>query len=353
MMLQGNCNLQRQSFNLQMDVAIKMTGITAIYGPSGCGKTTLLRCLAGLEPSVKGTITVGDVLWQDDALIVPSHKRRIGYVFQKDTLFPHLTVSENLKYALSRSTYPKISMPDCIQFTQISHLMNHRPFQLSGGERQKVSIARALLGSPQIMMMDEPMASLDWEGKRLLYPYLERLYSQFGIPIIYVTHDIEEIARLADDIVLMERGCVVKSGPTNAMLTRFDLSLSQSERAMSVLDTSVSHYDEKYQLTTVGFSGGNFYVTGDHSSSNGVVRVVIRAKDVSIAVGKEESSSILNRLSAVVDEITPVSLAQVLIRLKVGDVEIISRITKKSADNLSLKVGMKVIAQVKSVSVIS
>ena len=234
-------------FALDVDLELPGRGVTAIFGPSGCGKTTLLRCIAGLERRAQGYLCVDDQVWQDDTkrIFVPVHQRSLGYVFQDASLFAHLSVSQNLNYGMQRVPVAlrRVSLEQSIALLGIAQLLQRRPDALSGGERQRVAIARALASSPRILLLDEPLAALDAPRKAEVLPYLEKLHSELDIPVLYVSHAIDEVSRLADHLVLMKAGTVVASGRAEDLLTRLDLSLAHGDTAGAVLTLTVSQHD--------------------------------------------------------------------------------------------------------------
>ena len=249
--------LRREGFDLDIDITIPATGVTALFGPSGCGKTSLLRAIAGLETAESGYLNVAGSVWQENGFCLPVHKRPIGYVFQEASLFDHLTVRGNLEYGLRRirGEESRVSLEHAISLLGIGHLLTRKPGRLSGGEKQRVAIARALAVSPQLLLMDEPLSALDLGLKREIMPYLESMTRELDIPVIYVSHEPGEVSRLADHLVLMDKGQVVSSGATADMFTRLELPFALSERASSLLDAQVVSYDERYGLTVFNTAG--------------------------------------------------------------------------------------------------
>ena len=231
-------------FALDLDLQLPGKGVTALYGHSGSGKTTCLRCIAGLERASKAYVQINDEVWQDshNDLFVPVHKRALGYIFQEASLFPHLSVRANLEFGLRRIALKerRVDMAHATQLLGISHLLERAPKNLSGGERQRVGIARALLTSPRLLLMDEPLAALDSQRKREIMPYLERLHAELDIPVLYVSHSQDEVARLADHIVLLSEGKVLASGPIGETLARLDLPLARGDDAGVVVEGQVT-----------------------------------------------------------------------------------------------------------------
>ena len=351
MSIEAKFFINRGDFILDVDLSIPSRGVTGLFGPSGCGKTTLLRAVAGLERHPDGFLKVGDMTWQDGNRFVRPHRRRLGYVFQEASLFTHLTVRRNLEYGLKRvtNTERKISLDNAIELLGIGHLLERKPDTLSGGERQRVAIARALAVSPGLLLMDEPLAALDLASKQEILPYLESLHDELEIPVIYVSHIPEEIARLADNLILLEAGRVVATGATNEILTRLDLPLAHSTDAAAIIEAVVAGHDKRYHLTYLDFDGGRFTVTGRELPVGRHVRLRLAAHDVSLTLQCQSSTSILNIFETVVDEIIAEGRSLNMVRLMAGEVPLLSRITRKSAVELDLKPGNSVYAQVKSV----
>ncbi len=347
--------VDKEDFNLHVDFVVPMKGITALFGASGCGKTTLLRAIAGLEPSAKGAIKIGDMCWQDKHHFTPAHQRSIGYVFQEASLFPHLSVLRNLQYGQKRipQNQQRVSLQHAIELLGIAPLLKRKPQQLSGGEKQRVAIARALAVSPKLLLMDEPLAALDHPRKQEILPYLESLHKELDIPIIYVSHSADEIARLADNLVLMENGAVVATGSISQMLARLDLPLAKSDDAEALIKANISSHDEEYGLTCLDFSGEKFTVAHKDLPVGTQVRLRILARDVSITLHHQTDTSILNIFPATVEELSPTGASQVTVKLAVGEVVLLSRITRKSAALLNLSPGKKVFAQAKSVALLA
>ena len=344
----------RHNFTLDVNLRVPARGVTAIFGPSGCGKTTLLRVIAGLEVCRGGFMKVGDMTWQEGNLFTPPHKRALGYVFQEASLFAHLTVQGNLEYGAKRIAQAerRIPMRNAIELLGIGHLLERRPDRLSGGERQRVAIARALAVSPKILLLDEPLAALDLARKQEIMPYLESLHDQLDIPIIYVSHSPDEVARMADHLVLLEAGRIKATGKIGDMLTRLDLPLAHGGDAAALIEASVAEHDEKYDLTHLNFPGGRFTVTRKPLPLGHSVRLRVAARDVSLTLEHQSGTSILNIFPVTIEEITPEGDAQMTVRLLAGGVPMLSRITRKSAAALDLKPGKSVYAQAKSVALL-
>tara|TARA_R110001592_G_scaffold69367_5_gene212582 strand:+ start:2779 stop:3903 length:1125 start_codon:yes stop_codon:yes gene_type:complete len=348
-----------------LNVALRMPsrGVTAIFGPSGSGKTSLLRCMAGLEKVASAKLSIGNEVWQDQECFVPVHKRQQGMVFQEASLFSHLTVKGNLDYAIKRvpkklmqgELSSKKTLLDCqkiVQLLGISHLLNQYPSSLSGGERQRVAIARALLRQPKILFMDEPLAALDFKRKQEIMPYLERLSQVCNIPIIYITHSLEEVARLADYLVVMDEGKVVTKGELEDVLSRVDIPIILDNDLGAVLKAKVVEKDNKWHLMRAQFDGGELWLKDNHLAIGDQLRVRVLAKDVSLSLAPQDSS-ILNSLPAeVIEVVDDIDKAMSLVRLKVGNTILISRLTRRSVGHLMLSTGLAVWAQIKSVAIL-
>jgi len=353
--IEGRFYLERGAFTLDAEFQIPAQGITAIFGPSGCGKTSLLRALAGLEYCRDGYLVIGDEVWQGSGKFLPVHQRPLGYVFQEANLFPHLSARQNLEYGYKRLSQDErqLKFDHVVERLGVDALLERKPIHLSGGERQRIAIARALLTSPRLLLMDEPLAALDLNSKSEIYPFLHRLDEEFAIPILYVSHSPDEVARLADYLMLMEQGKVLASGSIANMLTRMDLPLAHSTDAESIIEARVVSYDQTYHLTILQFAGGQFTVSGSELSIGASVRVRILARDVSVTLEQQINTSILNIFPVTVQELTEESPAQLTIRLNANGIPLLSRITRKSASVLGLEVGKEVYAQVKSVALLA
>jgi molybdate transport system ATP-binding protein len=346
--------IELDSFILDANFSIPDKGVTVIFGPSGSGKTSLLRVLAGLEKTHNGFLKIGDSIWQDSENFALTHKRQIGYVFQDTTLFEHLNVQGNLDYGIKRSSNIEKEFIDSIlNLLDIKTLLNRSTAQLSGGEKQRVAIARALLIKPKILLMDEPLSALDIKRKQEILPYLDALHNDLDIPIIYVTHSPDEASRLADYLLLLDNGKVIGSGPINNMLTRFDLPMSHGREATSLVEAKVTSHEKEFDLMHLDFPGGEFIVPDNSLPIGSNVRLRVSARDVSLTKEKQIDTSILNIFPAIVDEMVPEGKAQIMVRLKIKEITLLTLITKKSAKNLHLKNGSKVFAQVKSAAILS
>ena len=350
------------SFELDVTFEAPVTGITALFGPSGCGKTTILRCIAGLQ-NIPGRIVIGDEAWQDtrNLTFLPPHERDVGYVFQEASLFPHLSVKDNLLYGARRvrkAVAQPIELDDIAALLGIGHLLDRSTLALSGGERQRVAVGRALLAAPRVLLMDEPLSALDRMTKDEILPYFERLHEQLSLPIVYVSHDLTEVERLADTLVLMREGRVLASGPLHALQTDPSLPLLSMPDATVVLEGRVAHIDNEFALTELAVAGGRLVVPGRHGATGQTRRLRIAASDVSLARSAPRDSTILNCLPArivSIDGDPAAPQANVIIALGAqGEGErIAARITRKSLTTLSLAPGLSLYAQIKSVALIA
>jgi molybdate transport system ATP-binding protein len=346
-------DIARPGFSMQLRLALPGRGVTALFGHSGSGKTTILRAIAGLDRHPGGFLEINGVTWQDDAarLFVPTHRRALGFVFQEASLFAHLTVRGNLDFARKRARAAdgKQVMAHALELLGIGHLLDRGVADLSGGERQRVAIARALLTTPQLLLLDEPLASLDGKRKEEVLPYLERIHEQLDIPVLYVSHSAEEVARLADHVVLLDAGQVVASGPAAATLARLDLSMALADDAGVLVEGIVDGVDSDYGLLRLRALGGSMQVAHRAQPMGTTVRMRILARDVSLTLAPVPDSSILNQLPAIVLELAPANdAANVIVKLDAGGTPLLARITRRSRDLLGLAVGKTVWAQIKA-----
>jgi len=359
-MIEVRLHLNYPGFALDVDLKMPGRGVTALYGHSGSGKTTCLRCIAGLERADDGFVQINDEVWQDSSkgLFVPPHKRGLGYVFQEASLFPHLSVMANLEFGLKRIARQqrRVDMAQATELLGISHLLDRHPEHLSGGERQRVGIARALLTSPSLLLMDEPLAALDSKRKSEILPYLERLHDELEIPVLYVSHAQDEVARLADHIVLLSDGKALASGPIGETLARLDLPMALGDDAGVVINGTVSAYDEHYQLLSLQLPGSQLQMRVAHAplAVGKQLRFKVQARDVSLSLQAEEHSSILNRLPVTVTQEIPAdNNAHVLVSLDAAGTPLLARITRFSRDQLGLHPGQMLWAQIKAVAVLA
>lgn len=342
------------AFELDVNLQLPGKGVTAIFGHSGSGKSTLLRCMAGLHHA-QGALQINDTVWQSDVVFVPVHKRSLAYVFQEASLFAHLSVRHNIEYGYKRLpvNQRKISFDQAVSWLGVEPLLERSPENLSGGEKQRVAIARALLTSPDILLMDEPLSALDQKSKNEILPYLEQLHDALAIPVLYVTHSADEVARLADYIVCLDAGRVVASGKLSETLARLDLPMHMGEEAGVILEAVIVERDAQWHLVRTEFSGGSVWVRDLGLDLGRKVRVRILARDVSLALDKKTGTSIQNILQGVVEEIADdqhPGLA--LVRVRVGESPVLSRLTRRSVHELQLSAGKEIWVQVKSVAVL-
>jgi molybdate transport system ATP-binding protein len=349
--------LSLSGFDLDMELIAPGRGLTALFGPSGSGKTTFLRLIAGLSLADSGFVTVNGEAWQDDGsgLLIPPHERPIGFVFQDARLFSHLTVRENLLYGYNRLPIERrvVKSEDIIRRLSLENLLDRYPATISGGQQQRVAIGRALLRSPRLLLFDEPLASLDSESKSEILHYLETLKDELPAPSIYVTHSMDEVARVADHMALVKDGRIIRSGPVGEMFVSLDSPLALEDEAGAALDAVVIGHDDEYHLTTLKFAGGIMSVSRGGLAVGSRVRVRVIASDVSLSLNKPEGSSVLNVFEAVVTGVAEESLSQVIVGLDAGGAGLLARITKKSSAALGIRPGVKVYALVKSVAVIT
>ena len=350
--------LRRENFLLEVNETLPDTGTIALFGPSGAGKTTLLRCLAGLEPAAEGSLSLNGATWQDHAqrLFVPAHQRGIGMVFQEARLFDHLTVQGNLEYGLRRTpaSQRRLTLEEVVAALQLSPLLKRTPRQLSGGERQRIALGRTLLASPRLLLLDEPLSALDRTLKDAVMHFLAQLPGRLGIPVIYVSHTLDEVIRLADYLLLLEAGRVSGHGRLTDMFQRLDLSLAQRDDAGGVLEAEIIAHDERYHLTTLGYADQHLSVGRLPEQLGTRLRLHIQARDVSLTLQPPADTTILNILPCTVSALaTARSPAHVLIKLEVSGQSLLARVTRRSCDQLGLSPGLRVYAQIKSVALVA
>ncbi len=353
--------LQRSGFALNVDLRLPARGICVLHGASGSGKTTLLRCIAGLEQPQQARIEVAGEVWLDTSrqLRKAVWERPLGYVFQEASLFEHLDVRGNLEYGLRRAGKLRDfagsahNLQQAIDLLGIGNLLKRRASELSGGERQRVAIARAIACQPRLLLLDEPLASLDAARKADILPWLERLRDELLIPMVYVTHAADEVARLANTVVVLDQGRASTVGPVDEVLagaTGFGLS---GQDTAALLQGTVSALDTAWHLAQVSFEGGNVWLRDDGLAVGQRVRLRVLARDVSIATLAPLQTSIQNQLGCVVVNISAdAHPSQCLVRLRCGSAIVLARITARSAHQLGLMPGQAVWAQLKSVALL-
>jgi molybdate transport system ATP-binding protein len=344
------------SFALDVAFEIPLRGITALFGPSGCGKTTILRCIAGLQ-HLDGRLHVDGEPWQDSVarLFRPAHARSIGYVFQEASLFPHLSVRENLLYGARRAALRRDgerSFDDVVELLRIGALLERAPAKLSGGERSRVAIGRALLSGPRLLLMDEPLTGLDQQSKEEILPYLVMLQREFSTPILYVSHEIGEVAQLADHMLVLSAGKLVASGATAVVLERLDLDAPGDRFEAGVVITArVIEHEDVFRLTHLEHGGQRIVIPAIDVPVGTEVRLRIRAREVAIATQRPEGISIRNVLAGTVAEIAEEpnnAYAEAWIDL--GSAKVRARLTRAAVRELGLRPGLPVFALVKSVT---
>ncbi len=354
--LAAHFRLARKDFSIDARFEAPETGVTGLFGPSGSGKTTILRMIAGLEKPDKGWLSLNERIWQDEGRFMKPHRRPVGYVFQDSRLFPHLDVAGNLDFAIRRAGPAETPQhrDEVIGMFGLDRLMEHRPATLSGGERQRVAMARALLSHPRLMLMDEPLASLDRQSRREILPYLESLAHRLSLPILYVSHDLAEIERFADHLVLMENGRVTAAGPLASLAADPNLPLARDAEAGAVVDAVIGSFDPVHDLSACHIGPHLVLLPGRLGGKGETRRLRVRAGDVSIALQRAENTSILNILPCEIVSLDESGPGQVLavLRLEGTEIHLLSRITKRSREALALVSGLGVQAQIKGMSLI-
>ena len=356
--LQIRLQLDRPDFKLDVDLGLPLRGISVFFGPSGSGKTTLLRAVAGLERQARGRVALGDTVWQDSvsASFRPTWQRSIGYVFQEASLFEHLDVQRNLEYGLRRmgsAQAPLEALTPAIEQLGIAHLLRRPVTQLSGGERQRVAIARALARQPQLLLLDEPLASLDPARRREVLPWLERLHESARMPILYVTHSVDELARLADHLVMLEGGRVRCQGPITQALGSPEVASALGDEAGVVAPGEVVAQDEIHHLVQIRIGAGLVWGRDAQLAIGQRLRVRILARDVSLALTEQADGTIQNRLPGTLEAIhADWHPSQALVQVRCGADVVLSRVTHRALDALALRVGSPVWCQVKSVALV-
>lgn len=346
--------LKREDFQLLVDLPLPDQGVTVLFGPSGSGKTSILRCVAGLDRA-QGRVVIGDETWQDSAQSqwVDTCHRDLGYVFQEASLFEHMNVRSNLRFGMDRVKKPgsAVALESAISLLGIGHLLDRSTQNLSGGERQRVAIARALATQPKILLLDEPLASLDIARRHEILPWLERMHRELRIPILYVTHTMEELTRLADYVVLLDRGKVKVQGAISQVLSNPIFASSVGGEAGVVLGGEVKEHDPTFHLTRIDLGGAPLWITHRDLAIGSQVRVHVHANDVSLSIREPQGSSIQNVFLGVIESIhDDFHPASCLVGVRLVCHTLLARITQKAATGLQLEVGTKVWAQVKSVA---
>jgi len=361
--IQARFRITHGPFQLDVEFSAPGQGVTGLFGPSGSGKTTLLRFIAGLERERGGTLRVNGDVWQDDArgFSLPPHKRAVGYVFQEASLFPHLSVRGNLEYGYKRvpPVERRLDFDTVTRLLGLPALLDRAPLTLSGGERQRVAIGRALLTSPRLLLMDEPLANLDLASKREILPYLEKLHGELSLPVIYVSHQPEEMARLADHLLIMHDGRIVESGPAAALSHRLrgDLeTVANGSQAGTdanldtVVEATIEGYDSPFHLVRLSFAGGTLLVPGVPLPPGQPVRVRLGARDITLSREARPGDSALNIQPVTVRAVTPAGLGEMRVQLDCGGVALWCIVPAKSAAQLALGPGSSLFAWINRVT---
>ncbi len=346
--------------NFTLDTAFETPakGVTALFGPSGCGKTTVIRCIAGLVRVKDGYCRVDGEVWQDgEGAFLPTHKRPLGYVFQEASLFPHLSVRKNLLFGAPKEKpkdRPEIDFDEVVDLLGVRRLLDRSPTNLSGGERQRIGIGRALLTQPKLLLMDEPLSALDRKTKNEILPFIEKLRDHFAVPIFYITHDMTEVERLADQVVLLEKGHVVMAGALAELQSNPNSPMATSREAAVSLSGRVTSFDPQYGLLNLSIPGGVLIAPSPPAEIGDTRRLRILASDVSLARESPGPSSILNLLPAKVVALKPLDPYETLVVVALGEggegARLLSRMTRKSCETLGFSEGLSVFAQVKYVA---
>ncbi|MFC0408532.1 molybdenum ABC transporter ATP-binding protein [Roseomonas elaeocarpi] len=347
--------MQEAGFAIDLAFRSPTPGVTAIFGPSGCGKSTTLAAVAGLLRPQAGRIVLdGEVLFDSAARrMVPPERRRCGVVFQDAQLFPHLSVRSNLRYGLRRAPRGAEgpALEEVVALLGIEPLLDRRPARLSGGERQRVALGRALLSRPRLLLMDEPLSALDAARKAEVLPFLARVRDRFRIPILYVTHAMDEVDALADRLVVLEAGRVLAEGTVEALAARPDLpALAGRRDAGAVIRCTLAEQLPGRGLTRLDFAGGALLVPAVPGAVGEALRIRVPARDVSVAVARPEGLSVQNILAARLEQLTPLPSGEVMLALAVGPTSVLSRVTADAAARLALREGMPLWALVKAVA---
>ncbi|MFT5012101.1 MAG: molybdate transport system ATP-binding protein [Patiriisocius sp.] len=352
-----------REFQLNVDLDLPSTGITGVFGVSGSGKTTLLRAVAGLLALPKAQIYLGDRCWQDDGRLTRAEQRRIGYVFQEPSLFPHLDVAANLRYASKRAVQQQSDKkrPDekrILEMLGLEPFLDSKPGALSGGEQQRVAIARALFSNPKLLLLDEPMASLDFQRKAEILPYLLKMKAELNIPMLYVSHSADELASLADWLVVLDGGRVVANGPVGETFSTISKAAHGDSDLAVLVECQVVEHEKEWGLQRVEFAGGHLLVRENGQQVGETIRVRVQARDVSVSLIQPHQTSILNSMPAQISGLEPskdgsMVLITATVKGKHGQTSLLANITRRSVDSLSLEVGRNVFLQLKSAAILN
>ena len=351
--------LNRPGFCLSAALDLPAQGVSVIWGASGSGKTSLLRCVAGLERA-QGHVQQGDEVWQNDATghFIPVWQRRLGYVFQEASLFEHLDVQGNLDYGWRRlpaaqQASAQRARDEAVEVLGIGHFLGRHTGRLSGGERQRVALARALAVQPRLLLLDEPLAALDAQRKQEVLPWLEKLREHLKVPMLYVTHSAEEVARLADTLVVLDQGQIQASGPVQEVLASVQTPISLGDDVGALVHAQMAERDADWGLCRLNLPGGDLWVADSGADLGARVRLRILARDVSITLERAQGTSIQNHLACLIHSMAPeASGQQVLLRLDAQGTTVLARVTARAVHRLQLQPGQAVWAQIKAVSLI-
>jgi molybdate transport system ATP-binding protein len=348
-----DCAFRRDfgAFGLDVQLALPLSGVAAVFGPSGSGKSLLLRCIAGLERAA-GHLRCGDVQWQDGERITPAHRRGIGYVPQEPTLFPHLDVRGNLEYGLHRSADARLALDDVVDPLGLRPLLAQRPETLSGGQRQRVAIGRALLCSPRLLLLDEPLAALDLPARRSLLADIGRVRRKLGLPMLYVTHAADEVERIADRVVFIEHGRVVGVQALAETAARLDSRLFADDGPVAVFDAAVAGFDHALCALEVEHQGLRMRLPAARRP-DGPVRMRIAARDVALARQRPAEASFQNVIPVAVDAVHAWRPGRVIIECRSDDgVRLFAELVGAAVQALALAPGDRVFALVKAVALV-
>jgi molybdate transport system ATP-binding protein len=343
-----------ENFSLRVAAQLPLDRITGVYGPSGSGKTSLLYCLAGLLPASEGsTVRVGKDSLQAGGECLPAHRRDIACVFQDARLFPHLSVAGNIDYAWQRRRRDGPTPEELLETFGLGELWERLPAELSRGQQQRVAIARALASAPRLLLLDEPLANIDRRGRRELVARLGALHRQLDLPMVYVSHDMAELAELAEHLLVISDGRIEAEGPLLELSSRIELALAHEEQAAAIVTATVESHDDGYGLSRLSLDGQPMYVNQLPEAPGTATRLRLPARDISLCRLRPEQTSILNVLEGTITDIEAGQASRVLVRIRIGEQFLLARVTRKSLDELSLAVGEQVFAQVKSVALLS
>ena len=351
-MLSVDIQIPRDRFNVIIKSDLcrgDKSGITAVMGASGCGKTSFLRTLAGLEANIEGRIVFKGQCWldTDNNIWVPPEQRRIGYIFQDARLFPHLDVAGNLAFSQRRANPDKtivLEYDAVVAMLNIEHLLYRSIHKLSGGEKQRVAIARSLLNAPQLLLMDEPLASLDWESKQSILTHLKQIHRNTQIPTVIVSHSREEVAQIADYIIVMANGRIEEEGHTHHMLSNPDATLTRDYAALTVIDATVKQHDKAYGYSVLSFGAETILATQLNAKVGESLRVLIPAQDVSVSNTPLEYSSIQNQLLTTLIARVELNPYNWMLHLKTNGQTLLAIITKRAATQLNIQQGQQLYA---------